>query len=101
MFLLMSITSVDSRQSHKLQKIDFRFSRKYWFSTMDEIIDLKKKLDDIYNPRKCSIDDAVIWALQNKPYGKNQTAARIIRIESPYDILNTEIDIEKEGFYEE
>ena len=32
---------------------------------------------------------------------KNQTAARIIKIESPYDILNNVIDTDTEGFYEE
>jgi len=101
MFLLHGIISVDSRQPHKTQKIDFRFNRKYWFSTIDEIYDLKKKIDEIYNPRNCSMDEAVLWALQNRPYGKNQIAARIIKIESPYDILSNVIDTDKEGFYEE
>ena len=101
MFLLFGIISVDSRQPHKTQAVDFRFNRKYWFSTFEEIKELKHKIDEIYNPRQCSYDDAVLWALNNRPYGRNQTAARIIKIESPAEILNRIIDTDKEGFYEE
>ena len=101
MFLLFGIISVDSRQPYKTQTVDFRFNRKYWFSSMEEIYELKRKIDEIYNPRKCSYDDAIRWTLENRPYGKNQTSARIIKIDSPTEILNRVIDTDKEGFYEE
>lgn len=103
MILFAGMVIVDSRdftdnqfKPKTLKLIDFRFNSKPYLE-FNDYVDLCNKIKSIYNPMNMSMDDAVKWMLQNKPYSSHQTEARVIRVLSPYYLLASSKEIDTEN----
>lgn len=86
MLLFVGIIVVDSRNPRSIKLVDFRFDSKPYVD-WDTYNSMCGKIKSIFNPQGISFDEAVLWMLNNKPYGKNQTSAKIVRVLSPSHLL--------------
>lgn len=92
---------VDSRSDYKTVLINFKFTNPHWIFDENEFNEITRKIKAIYNPKGLTIDDAFIWMLNNHPYGKNQTKAKTFKCRNHLELLNTIIDTESEGTYDD
>lgn len=91
---------VDSRSDYRVKLINFKFTAAMWVSS-NNINIINNSIKQIYNPKNISVDDAVEWLLNNTPYSSKQTKAKTIKVRNHLELLQTNIDTDVEGEYEE